>query len=79
MSAFSGSHHNVAVLLGNINGYNKSEYFFVADSALIFHAILALFGIIDLVKTGNDELFGCKKRVQLSEVCYLFALDDKFA
>ena len=78
MSACSGFHHNVAVLLGNINGYNKSKFFFVADSDLIFHAILALFGIIDLVKPRNDELFGRKKRVHLSEVC-LFALDDKFA
>ena len=63
MSAYSGSDHNVAVLLGNINGYNKSEFFFVADFDLVFHAILALFGIIDLVKTGNDELFLSKERV----------------
>ena len=79
MSAYSGSDHNVAVLLGNINGYNKSKFFFVADSDLIFHAILALFGIIDLVKSRNDELFGRKKRVHKSEVFSLFTLDYKFA
>ena len=79
MSAYSGSNHNVAVLLGNINGYNKSKFFFVADSDLIFHAIVALFGIIDFVKPRNNKLFGRKKRVHKSEVFSLFPLDYKFA
>ena len=79
MSVFSGFNYNVAVLLGNINGYNKSKFFFVADSALIFHAIVALFGIIDLVKSRNDILFGRKNRVHKSEAFFLFALDYKFA
>ena len=79
MSAFSGFNRNVAVLLGNVNCYNKSEFYFVADFDLIFNAILALFLIIDLVKTGNDELFGRKNRVYKFAVFFLFTLDYKFA
>ena len=79
LSAFPGFNRNVAVLLGNINGYNKSELFFVADIDLIFHAIVALFGIIYFVEAANDELFRRKKRVHKSEVFSLFTLDYKFA